>query len=74
MSARLSRFERIVGRPIGRNANMRVRWELMTIEEKVEQLYEALETVTSENSKLKKAVEQQNSVIAKMGFQVAKLT
>ena len=49
-------------------------WDAMEVDEKVDQLRKELDEVLQANKKLEKAIEEQNSVISKMGFQIAKLS
>lgn len=53
---------------------MALRWDYITTEEKVERLREELDDVIRANKRLKEAMEQQNTVITNMGFQIAKLS
>jgi predicted nucleic acid-binding Zn-ribbon protein len=53
---------------------MALKWDNMTTEERVERLREELDDVRGESKRLKKAIEEQNSVIANMGFRFAKLS
>ena len=53
---------------------MALRWDYITTEEKVERLRKELDDVMRDNKRLKKAIEQQNTVITSMGFQIARLS